>query len=265
MSAPVALLTGAARGIGRATARRLADDGWDLVLLDGGAGTLPGGYKTADPDEVEAIAQWCRERGVRAVTVIGDVRSGADVRHAVEQAATLEGPLTAAVAAAGFVTGGPPGWEISEEIWEASFDILFHGVRRVADAAIPVLLEHPQTGRGRFVAVSSAAGNAGLPRLAAYSSAKHAVEGFVHSLAADLGSSGVTANAVAPGSTRTATLEASAAVYDLTDPEDFAVHHTLGRLLEPEEIAATIAWLCSAESGGITGAVIPVDAGMTAT
>jgi SDR family mycofactocin-dependent oxidoreductase len=261
--APVALLTGAARGIGAATARRLADDGWDLVLLDGGAGSLPG-YHAAGPDEVETVAAACRAQGAVVQVVIGDVRSDADVRSAVEHAGRLDGPLTAAVAAAGFVTGGPAGWETPPAVWEATFDVVLGGVRRLAEAAVPVLLEHPLRGRARFVAVSSAGGAAGLPRLAAYSSAKHAVNGLVRSLAAELGPLGVTANAVAPGSTRTAALEASAAVYGLDDPEEFAAQSRLGRLLEPEEIAAAIAWLCGPDSGGLTGAIVPVDAGMTA-
>jgi len=91
------------------------------------------------------------------------------------------------------------------------------------------------------------------------------VIGFVRSLAAELGPHGITANAVAPGSTRTAMLDASAAVYGLTDVDEFAAHHLLQRLVTPEEVAATIAWVCSAAASGVTGAVIPVDAGMTAS
>ena len=94
---------------------------------------------------------------------------------------------------------------------------------------------------------------------------EHAVVGLVRSLAAELGPHGVTANAVAPGSTRTAMLDASAAVYDLAHPDEFATHHALGRLLDPTEVAAAIAWLCSPASSGVTGAVLPVDAGMTSS
>ncbi|HEX6416836.1 MAG TPA: SDR family oxidoreductase, partial [Acidimicrobiales bacterium] len=83
------------------------------------------------------------------------------------------------------------------------------------------------------------------------------------SLAAELGLHGITANAVAPGSTATATLDASAAVYDLADAGEFAVHHLLGRLVTAGEVAALVQWLCSEASSGVTGAVLPVDAGMT--
>jgi NAD(P)-dependent dehydrogenase (short-subunit alcohol dehydrogenase family) len=114
------------------------------------------------------------------------------------------------------------------------------------------------------VAVSSAGGVVGLPLLAAYTAAKHGVVGLVRSLAAELGPHGITANAVAPGSTSTAMLDASAAVYDLGGTSEFATHHLLGRLLDPAEVAALVRWLCSEAAAGVTGALLPVDAGMTA-
>lgn len=113
------------------------------------------------------------------------------------------------------------------------------------------------------MAVSSAAGLRGLPLLAAYAAAKHGVIGLVRSLAAELGGEGITANAVCPGATRTAMLDASAALYGLADPEEFARHHALGRLVEPGEVAGAVGWLCSEEASAVTGTVIPVDAGMT--
>ena len=108
-------------------------------------------------------------------------------------------------------------------------------------------------------------GCSGCPVSSAYSASKHAVIGFVRSLAADLAGSDITANAVCPGSTRGPMLDASAAVYDLPSTDEFASHHLVQRLLEPAEPAALIAWLCSPASSGLTGAVLPVDGGMTAS
>jgi NAD(P)-dependent dehydrogenase (short-subunit alcohol dehydrogenase family) len=99
--------------------------------------------------------------------------------------------------------------------------------------------------------------------LAAYSAAKAGVVGFVRGLAADLHGSGVTANAVAPGSTDTPLLAESARLFDLPSPRDFAPRQPLERLLRPEEVAATIAFLLGPGGSGITGATVPVDGGLT--
>jgi SDR family mycofactocin-dependent oxidoreductase len=183
----------------------------------------------------------------------------------VDEAVTHFGGLQAAVAAAGVISGGSSAWEIPDAQWDVQFDINVNGVRRLAAAAVPALLNAPKPRQGRIVAVSSTAGVLGLPRLSAYSASKHAVIGYVRSLAADLAGSGITANVVCPGSTSGPMLDASAAVYDLPSTDEFASHHLLQRLLEPAEPAALIAWLCGPASSGLTGAVLPVDGGMTAS
>jgi SDR family mycofactocin-dependent oxidoreductase len=173
------------------------------------------------------------------------------------------GGLTAAVGVAGVMSGGPPLWETSDARWDVQFDVNVGGIRRLATAAVPVLLEAPAPRRGRVVAVASAAGFLGLRRLSGYSASKHAVIGLIKALAADLAGTGVTANAVCPGSTRGPLLDASAAVYGLGSPEEFAGQQLVERLLEPDEPAALIAWLCGPEAGGVTGAALPVDGGLT--
>ena len=140
--------------------------------------------------------------------------------------------------------------------WNVQFDINVHGVRHLAAAAVPVLLDAPPPRQGRVVAVASAAGLLGLRRLSGYSASKHAVIGLIKSLAADLAGTGVTANAVCPGSTRTPILDASAAVYDLPSAEVFAQQQLVERLLVPDEPAALIAWLCEPEASGVTGAAL---------
>ncbi len=262
-AAPVALVTGGARGIGAASAARLAADGWRLVLVDCCA-DLPGiGYAMARPEDLEATVVRCGGPE-HAVAVVADTRDPAALAGAVATARERFGGLDAAVAAAGCIAGGPPAWKTTGQVWEQVLSVNLEGVWRLAEATVPALLERPAPRAGRFVAVGSAAGLVGHDRLAAYCAAKAGVIGLVRALAAELGPHGVTANCVAPGSTATAMLDASAAVYGIADPEELSVHHLLGRLLSPEEPAALVAWLCSPEASGLTGAVLAVDAGMTA-
>jgi NAD(P)-dependent dehydrogenase (short-subunit alcohol dehydrogenase family) len=137
------------------------------------------------------------------------------------------------------------------------------GTRRLIEAAAPTLIGNGRDAQSRIVAVASSAGSTGLYHLAAYSAAKHAVVGLIRGVAMDLAQFGVTANAVSPGSTRTAMLTASARVYDLASEEEFAKSQPIGRLIEPHEVAASIVWLCSPAASAITGADIAVDGGMT--
>ena len=143
-------------------------------------------------------------------------------------------------------------------------DVNLTGVFNIARATIPSMLTTPAPRNGRFVAVASAAAHHGLPQLAAYSAAKHGVGGLVKALSAELADSGVTANAVCPGSTATGMLDASAAIYGIDNRETFAGQARIGRLIDPDEIAATIEWLCIDAPSSLTGSLIDVDGGFRA-
>ncbi len=259
-SRPVALITGAARGMGAQVALQLARDGFDLVLLDApSVDAIAGlGYDLGSQEELRNVAEGCRSTGAQVRALAADVRDEAALAAAVGSVAA--GRLHAVVSVAGIIGSDKVAWEFSRTDLERDLDTNFHGIANLARASIPALLRAP-AGHGRFVAVVSTAGETGLPRLAGYVSSKHAALGYIRSLAADLGPLGVTANAVLPGSTRTALLQRSAQVYDLPDVDAFAPHQRLARILEPSEIAAAVGWLCSPASSAVTGIAMRVDGG----
>jgi SDR family mycofactocin-dependent oxidoreductase len=172
------------------------------------------------------------------------------------------GGLDAAIAAAGVIAGGVPGWEVPAGQEQAVLDINLGGVLTLARVAVPALLRRPEPRRGRFLAVASAAATRGLPMLAAYCASKAGVAGFIRALAAELGGTGVTANAVSPGSTATPILDESARLYDLPAAGAFAAQQPAGRLLAPGEIAAVLAFLAGPGSSAMTGAIVPADGGL---
>src|SRR3954465_1438310 len=216
----VAVVTGAARGIGAATVRALVARGWSVVAVD--------------RDDVPAA------EGV--IPCVADVTDLDALGGAVALAEERFGGVDAMIAVAGVIAGGVPHWEVPVEQERAVLDVDLGGVLNAARVGVPALLRRPEPRSGRFVAVASAPAVRGLPLLAAYCAAKAGVAGFVRALAAELGGTGVTANAVGPGSTRPPILGETARLYALESGEAFAAQQPLGRLLEPDEVAALIAW-----------------------
>ncbi len=239
----VGLVTGAAGGIGSATVARLLDQGYAVVGVDREAAVVP--------------------ESERAAHVRGDVRDQRVLESAVALAVERWGRLDAVVAAAAVIAGGRPLWETPLEevydLWEADARTVW----QTAVAAVAVLLAGPDPSGCRFVAVASAAAHQGLFGLGAYVAAKHAVVGLVKGLAADLVGTGVTACAVSPGSTRTPMLDATADIYGLPDAEAFAGHQLLRRLLDPDEVAATLAFCCSREAAVLNGSVVSATGGFS--
>jgi SDR family mycofactocin-dependent oxidoreductase len=256
----VAIVTGAARGIGAATVAALAAEGWRVVAVDRCADDPALPYALGTREELDRVVADAADGAV--VAVEADTRDGAALGAAVRLAEERWGGLDAAIAAAGVIAGGVPAWEVPLETEQAVLDIDLGGVLTMARVAVPALLRRPEPRSGRFLAVASAAATRGLPMLAAYCAAKAGVAGFIRALAAELGSTGVTANAVSPGSTATPILNESARLYDLPGAGSFAAQQPLGRLLRPAEVAAMLAFLAGESASAVTGAVIPVDGGL---
>jgi SDR family mycofactocin-dependent oxidoreductase len=265
MTMRAAIVTGAARGIGAATVRALASDGWAVLAVDLCADdpVLPYALGTrAELDAVVLEAQGLAGDDTRVAALAADVRDVSALAAAVAFVEARWGGLDAAVAAAGVIAGGVALWEMPADQERAVLDIDLGGVLALARVAIPALLRRPEPRQGRFVAVASAAATRGLPMLAVYCAAKAGVAGLIRALAVELRGTGVTANAVSPGSTDTPILAESARLYDLPDAQVFAAQQPLQRLLEPREVAAVLAFLTGEGSSGMTGAVVAVDGGL---
>jgi SDR family mycofactocin-dependent oxidoreductase len=261
----VAVVTGAARGIGAATVVALAEQGWAVLAVDQAADDPALPYPMGSKAELAAVVREAGRRAADADLVrafIGDVRDRQAMDAAVAGAESWWGGLDAAIAGAGVIAGGMPLWEVPQQQEQAVLDVDLGGVINLARAAIPALLRRPQPRSGRFLAVASAAATRGLPKLAAYCAAKAGVAGLIRALAVELGATGVTANAVSPGSTNTPILAESARLYDLPGPQQFAAQQPVERLLDPAEIAGVLAFLAGPHSSGMTGAIVPVDGGL---
>ncbi len=271
----VAVVTGAARGIGAATVRGLAAAGWAVVAVDRGQDDPRLPYAMGSEAELVAVVASAQavsspresvggdHGSEQVVAIVADTTDPVALAAAVATAEDRFGGLDAMVAVAGVIAGGVPLWEMPGDQLGAVLGVDLGGPITAARVSIPALLRRPAPRDGRFVAVASAAATRGLPQLTAYGAAKAGVAGLIRGLAVELAGTGITANAINPGSTATAMLDESARLYGLADTRSFADQQPIGRLLTPEEVAATLVWLAGTDSAPLTGAVIPVDGGLS--
>ncbi len=259
----VAIVTGAARGIGAATVARLGAEGWRVLAVDLAADDPRLPYAMGSAAELAAVAAAANEAaGEERVRALPADATDLEAMSAAVERAEEWGDLAAIVANAGVIAGGLPAWDLPQDQEDAVLDTCLRGVMVAARAGVPALLRRPEPRAGRFLATASAATFRGLPGLAAYCAAKAGVAGFIRALAVDLRGTGVTANAIAPGSTDTPILAESARLYDLADPEAFASQQPIERLIDPAEVAAMIAFLLGPEAAAVTGTTVAVDGGL---
>jgi NAD(P)-dependent dehydrogenase (short-subunit alcohol dehydrogenase family) len=247
MSSPVALITGALTGIGRATALAFAKKGARVVISG-----------RRDEQGKKLVAE-LRKLGAEAEFVRSDVRHEEDVRNLVDKTVERFGRLDVAVNNAG--TEGLRGLvtEQTAESYAATFDTNVLGVLLSMKHELRVMLAQ---GSGSIVNVSSAYGSVGAAGASVYVASKHAVEGMTKSAALEVAGTGVRVNVVAPGTTDTGMLTR----FTNTDENKAALVSTVPvkRLATPEEIAHVIAFVASPDASYMTGASIPVDGGMIA-
>jgi SDR family mycofactocin-dependent oxidoreductase len=260
----VAIVTGAGRGIGAATVAALAAGGWKVLAVDRGTDDPRLPYGMASRAELDAAVAAANDPigEDRARAVIADAADAGGLASAVAEAEDW-GELDAIVANAGVIAGGAPAWELPQAEEDAVVEVCLRGVMTAARVGIPALLRRPAPRQGRFIAIASAASFRGLPGLAAYCAAKAGVSGFIRALGADLRGTGITAAAVAPGSTDTPILAESARLYGIEGAPAFATQQPIERLIEPAEIAAAIVWLCGSGGTAVTGTTLSIDGGLS--
>jgi len=263
-------ITGAGRGVGRATAEAFAETGADLLLLDICADGEGCPYPLATRDDLEQTATNCRGLGVRVLTAVADVRSPSEVEEAARRCREELGPVDVLVNNAGIV--GPAGvaaHELDEQAWNVMVDIDLTGPWRCAKVVLPDLIAKRG---GAIVNVASTAGLVAFPHFANYVASKHGLIGLTRALALDYAPYGIRVNAVAPTSIRDEPRLASGMLRGVAGmlgvgAEDYEMlslpHHPLGTLVSAADVAGTITWLASDAAAHVTGAVIPVDAGFT--
>jgi NAD(P)-dependent dehydrogenase (short-subunit alcohol dehydrogenase family) len=234
----VVLVTGGSRGIGAATATLLAGQGAKVVIAD------------ILPEPVAGAMLWNDPFDVSNEAIVVDGVAAIEAAH---------GPITSLVNAAGIFGKMHPVEKVRMDNWDREINIDLRGTFLVARS---VGERMARRGRGAIVNVASVAGMTSGP-IHAYTAAKAGVIQITQTLAAEWGRRGVRVNAVSPGFTRTAALEAGIASGALSQ-ERLARNSAMNRLVEPIEVAHAIAWLLSPASSGVTGVNLPVDAGFIA-
>lgn len=244
-SEKVVIITGAASGIGRATALAFAQEGAKVVLSD-----------RIEKEGLETL-KMIKNKGGEGIFIQCDVSSENDVKNMVAKTLEKYGRLDCAYNNAG-IEGTPSSTtECTEENWGRTIDINLKGVWLCMKHEIPAMLA---TGKGSIVNCSSIAGLVGFETIPAYVASKHGVIGLTETAALEFAKKNIRVNAVCPGAIQTPMLER----FTQGEEESMASQDPMGRVGQPEEISETVLWLCSEKSSYVTGQAIAVDGGWTA-
>jgi SDR family mycofactocin-dependent oxidoreductase len=267
----VAFITGAARGMGRSHAVRLAEEGADIIAVDLMQPISSVAYALSRPEDLAETANLVEKTGQRILTRQTDVRVQSQLDEAVAAGLETFGHIDIVCANAGIASFGPT-WELQEETWQEMIDINLSGAWHTAKAVVPAMIE---AGRGgSIVLVSSVAGLKGIPNIAHYSAAKHGLVGLMRTLANELAPHRIRVNTVHPTNVATPMVlnDTTFRAFrpDIPDPseEDSLEAMTLMNAIpvpwvDPVDVSNAVLWLASDESRYVTGVALPIDAGMT--
>ena len=271
LAGKVALITGAARGIGRAQAVRFAQEGADVIALDICGPVETVAVSASTPEDLDETARLVCDAGGRIVTKVVDVRDADQLRRAADHGVAVFGGLDIVCATAGITSRGCA-TELPEATWQTMLDVNLTGVWRTCKVTAPHLIAR---GSGSIILVSSIAGLRGLLGVAHYTAAKHGVVGLMRSLANELAPHGIRVNSVHPTNVDTPLIQ-NAAVASAFRPDldreptrkEFAeAARTMNMLdipwVEPVDVANACLFLASDEARYVTAVTLPVDAGST--
>lgn len=242
----IALVTGAAKGIGRAISLKLADAGAKLVIND---------LKASDCEET---VREIKSRGADATSVEADISNGVQVEHMVEETVRAFGSLDILVNNAGAVVR-KPSLEMSEEEWDRVVDVNLKGTFLCSRAAARQMMKRK---KGRIINIASVLGEVALPPRSAYSASKGGIISLTRDMALEFAKDGIRVNAVAPGWVKTETRQEYFAEEGVS--KYLLDRIPLGRFCEPGEVASLVAFLASDQADYITGETIAIDGGWMA-
>lgn len=247
------IVTGSATGIGKAIARRLAEDGADLLLAD------------INLDGIEKLADELRSRGTQCQTLKVDVTDKSNVEDMVARCLELYGKIDVAMNNAGVSTMAPV-VDLTEKEWDYNMDINAKGIFLCCQAQVRAMMTQ---GYGKIINTASMAAKRGIPLLAHYTASKWAVVGFSKSLALEAAKHGITVNCVCPGFVKTGMQEREIAweaeLRNMTQDQvrqEYIDLTPLGRLEQPEDVANLVSFLASSDSDFMTGQAINITGGI---
>ncbi len=269
LTGKLAIVTGAARGQGRAIALALAGAGADVAICDVGEAAMPSvAYQLGGA--LDAVAQEIEALGVRALFAACDIRRQAEIDAFIGQVTAAFGRIDILVNNAGILTGNKPMHLLDDETFETTIAVNLTGSWRMSRAVVPVMIAG---GRGgRIINIASVAGLIGTPGFGHYGATKHGLVGMTKTMAAELGAYGITVNAVCPGFLPTPMVEHTAseigARAGLTREQVYEQYLSVAHVkepIQPEQTAASVLYLASEAARVVTGSNLVIDAGWSAT